>query len=116
MALTFRLYLPKRKTGWQSFNLDIGKAIPPHPVVHISACEATIDDMSLGSDLDTIQLVKGDASIYVTNIVASVNSDSTLHVDFHLVVDWTEALNVACDITLFDPPAGGLIVGGRVKK
>ncbi|PAW37951.1 hypothetical protein CKQ70_30010 [Bacillus toyonensis] len=114
MAQTFRMYLPKQKTGWKSLNWNIiGETMPTHPVVHISACEATISDMSLGSDLDTIQLVKGDASIYVTSIVPSINSDGTLHVDFLLVVDWDHELNVACDITLFDNPDGGLIVGGR---
>ncbi|PER10576.1 hypothetical protein [Bacillus cereus] len=114
MAQTFRLYLPKQKTRWHAFNWDIiGEKMPTHPVVHISACEATIDDLSLGSDLDTIQLVKGDASIYATSVVPSINSDGTLHVDFLLVVDWDDELNVACDITLFDTPDGGLIVGGR---
>ncbi|HFJ9466192.1 hypothetical protein NST86_31810 [Bacillus sp. FSL L8-0199] len=114
MAQTIRMYLPKQKTGWKFLNWNfIGETMPTYPVVHISACEARLYDDSLGTDLQTIELVKGDASIYATSVVPSINSDGTLHVDFLLVVDWDHELNVACDITLFDTPDGGLIVGGR---
>ncbi|SMD41315.1 hypothetical protein [Bacillus sp. JKS001846] len=89
MAQTFRLYLPKQKTGWHAFNWDIMREkMPSFPVVHISACEARLYDNSLGTDLQTIELVQGDASIYATSVVPSINSDGTTLVDFLLVVDW----------------------------
>ncbi|MGG0237181.1 hypothetical protein [Bacillus rhizoplanae] len=110
MARTFRMYLPQQRSGWKWFNwgIQVGQFLAP-PVVHISACEARIDPMSLFGDLSSIIPVTGNAGVYVANVVPSVNPGGTLHVDFFLVVFSENQINVCCDITVFDPPEGGVI-------
>lgn len=108
MARTFRYYRPHVKTGWHRFNWGI--KVPPYPVVHISACEAYVDtEPTLFGDLESIFPVKGDATIFVANVVTTVNSDGTLGVDCYTIVSGNDPLNVCYDLTVFDPPEGGLI-------
>ncbi|MDT3495944.1 hypothetical protein NLU03_32430 [Bacillus toyonensis] len=108
MPRSYRLYKPHVKTGWYHFNWGI--KVPEFPVVHCSACEANLDETeTLTSRLGAIKPFAGDASIYVGNVIPSVNSDGTLHVDYMLIVNWNEALNVCIDFTVFDPPEDALI-------
>jgi hypothetical protein len=101
--ITFRMWVPNRK-GRADLHFT-APDIRANSVIHISASEATgLFDPPLlfGQNFSTIF---GAASITVQNI--SVREGA---VDFYVVVDWPDPLNIVTDITIFDPPAQ-IIIG-----
>ncbi|WP_144466561.1 hypothetical protein [Bacillus nitratireducens] len=104
MANTLRVYYANQKSGWQYINW--GNQIDPFPVVHLCAREAWLDETQT-DPLDRIKLYKGEAGIYIKNVLPSRNSDGTLRVDFYLQIDWTEALNVCVDFTVVESAKEG---------
>ena len=101
--ITFRMWVPNRK-GRADLHFT-APDIHANSVIHISASEATgiFDPPPLFGQ--SFSIIFGAASITVQNI--SVREGA---VDFYVVVDWPDPLNIVTDITIFDPPAQ-IIIG-----
>lgn len=101
---TIRVFWGKQSTGWLNFNWN--NVIFPQSVVHVSACEYFAPKDSLFG-VEGMQRMRGAASIWVKNVRPhgpNPGDSITGGVEFFLQVDWGEPLNVATDITVFDPP------------
>jgi hypothetical protein len=78
--------------------------ITPNSVIHISASEATAIANPPPIFGQSFSLNFGSASISVQNVTPGNGV-----VDFYVVVDFHAPLNVATDITIFDPPVQVII-------
>jgi len=110
-ARTIRVFWRNARTGWHNFNWN--GVITPQSVVHISACEAFFPPNNLFG-VEGVQRKRGDAAIWVKNVHPhGPNPGDTITggVEFFLQVDWGTPLDVATDITVFDPPEQKTIVG-----
>ena len=95
MATTFRMYLRGRRG--RCVEKLAAPNITSQSVVHISVSEAT--DLSPGALTPIFQRFVGAANISVHNV-----SPNDGRVDFVVMVDWGEPLNIVTDITVMDPP------------
>lgn len=95
MATTFRMYLRGRRGRCvENFRAP---QITSQSVVHISVSEAT--ELTPEVFTPIFGRFVGAANISVHNI-----SPSDGRVDFVVMVDWGEPLNIVTDITIMDPP------------
>lgn len=103
-ARTVRVFWSKQTTGWHNFNWD--GVITPDSVVHISACEFYERPQNL-LGIEGLVRHQGLAPIWVKNVRPHGPNQGdriTGGVEFYLQIDWNRPLDVALDITVFDPP------------
>ncbi|MBS0422524.1 MAG: hypothetical protein JSR66_32755 [Proteobacteria bacterium] len=108
MSRTVRVRWPRVSSGWRNFNW--AGVIDAKSVVHISASEANPLPGGLGSPLDGISKHRGDATIYVKNVVPHADQGGGGGVEFFVQVDYDHPLDIVTDITVEDPPEQGVIV------
>lgn len=111
MARTIRVFWRQQKSGW--FNFNWNGVINEQSVIHISACEAFFPDNSLFG-ADGVSRFRGAAPIFVKNIRPhgpNPGDNITGGVEFFVEIDWDAPLNIATDITVFDPPEQKTVVG-----
>src|SRR5947207_16017291 len=105
MFKTKRVLWRHAKTGWHNYNWN---AISANSVVYISASEGAVAPGMI-NPLDAMSHRRGAAGIFVKNI--NPHGANGGGVEFYLEVEWSSPLDVCLDITVFDKPEIGEIVG-----
>jgi hypothetical protein len=94
--VSFRMWVPRRK-GRADLHFS-SAAIQANSVVHISVAEAVpFPEGLLGQVVPLAHF--GAASITLQNVRVRQGA-----VDFNVLVDWPDPLNIVTDITILDPP------------
>jgi len=103
---TIRVFWKNARTQWFNYNWD--GVITRESVVHISACQCTFPDGEVLDPVNQVTRDRGNTTITVKNIRPhGPNRGDTITggVEFFLQIDQRDPIDLATDITVFDPPS-----------
>jgi hypothetical protein len=112
-ARTIRVYWRNVQVGWLNFNWD--GVIFPKSVVHVSVCEAQIEQgRILGNWQDHASRYRGDAVVGVKNVRPhgpNAGDHITGGVEFYVeITNHRGPINVVTDITVMGEPGDAALV------